>query len=152
MVNAIPEGYQTLTPYLIVRDAAAAIEFYKQAFGAVEFFRLGGAEGKIAHAELQLGDSRIMLADEHPAINAMAPQAAGSSGVSFCLYVENVDQVAADAIAAGATVQRPLEDQMYGDRTVTLQDPFGHVWTVATHIEDVTPEEVARRMESQTGP
>lgn len=146
-VKPIPDGYHSLTPYLIVKGAADAMEFYRRAFHATEIMRLGGPDGRVAHAELQIGDSRIMLADEIPEMNALAPQAPGSSGVGFCLYVENVDAVVAQAIAAGATVQRPLEDQFYGDRSATLEDPYGHVWTVATHIEDVPPDEVDRRLE-----
>ncbi len=145
-VKPIPDGYHSVTPYLIVKGAADAIEFYKKAFGATEIMRLGGQEGKVAHAEIQIGDSRIMLADEHPEMNALAPQSPGSSGVGICLYVENVDQMFSQATAAGAKVQRPLTDQFYGDRSATLEDPFGHVWTIATHIEDVTPDEIDRRM------
>ena len=146
MVNPIPDGYNSVTPYLIVRGAAEAIDFYHRAFGATEIMRLGAPGEKIGHAELQFGDSRIMLADEHPEMNALAPQAPGSSGVGICFYVANVDEVVQQAIDAGATVERPLADQFYGDRSATLVDPFGHQWTVATHIEDVTPEEIDRRM------
>lgn len=146
-VKPIPDGYHCVTPYLIVKGAADAIEFYKQAFDATEIMRLPGQEGKVAHAEIQIGDSRIMLADECPEMNALAPQAPGSSGVGICLYVENVDEMFAQATAAGAKVQRPLTDQFYGDRSATLEDPFGHVWTIATHIEDVPPDEINRRME-----
>ncbi len=145
-VKPIPEGSHTVTPYLIVKGAADAIEFYKRAFNATEIMRVEGTGGKLGHAEMQIGDSRIMLADEHPEMNALAPQSPGSAGVSICLYVENVDVVVAQAISAGAKVQRPLQDQFYGDRSATLEDPFGHVWTVATHVEDVTPEEIDRRM------
>ena len=143
----IPEGYHSVTPYLIVKGAAGAIEFYKKAFNASENMRLGAPGGKVGHAELQIGDSRIMLADEYPEMNALAPQSPGSSGVGIYLYVENVDDVVRRAIDAGAKVQRPVKDQFYGDRSATLEDPFGHVWTVATHIEDVPPEEIRRRME-----
>ena len=146
-VKPIPEGYHSVTPYLIVKGAAAAIDFYKRAFNATEIMRLGAPGGKIGHAEIQIGDSRIMLADEHPEMNASAPQSPGSSGVGICLYVEDVDTMVAQAIGAGAKVQRPLQDQFYGDRSATLEDPFGHVWTVATHIEDVSPDEIHRRME-----
>lgn len=145
-VKPIPDGYHSVTPYLIVKGAADAIEFYSKAFGATEVMRLDGPDGKLGHAELQAGDSRIMMADECPEMNALAPQSPGSSGVSICLYVEDVDKVVAQAIEAGAKVQRPLQDQFYGDRSATLEDPFGHVWTVATHVEDVTPEEIDRRM------
>ena len=135
-----------MTPYLIVKGGSDAIAFYKRAFNATEIMRVDGPGGKLGHAEIQIGDSRIMLADEHPEMNVLAPQSPGSSGVSICLYVENVDDLVAQAIASGAKVQRPLQDQIYGDRSATLEDPFGHVWTVATHIEDVTPEEIDRRM------
>ncbi len=145
-VQPIPDGYHSITPYLILKGAANAIEFYQKAFGAAEFMRLDGPGGSVAHAEIQIGDSRIMLADECPDMNALAPQSPGSSGVGICLYVENVDEIVQQAIDAGAKVQRPLADQFYGDRSATLEDPFGHVWTVATHIEDVPPEEIDRRM------
>lgn len=146
MVQPIPDGYHSITPYLIVRGAAEAINFYKRAFGARELMRLGAPGEKIGHAELQIGDSRIMMADEHPDMNALAPQSPGSSGVGICLYVPNVDEVVRRAIEAGATLERPLANQYYGDRSATLTDPFGHKWTIATHIEDVTPEEIERRM------
>lgn len=146
MVKPIPDGYHCITPYLIVRDAAEAIAFYERAFGASELMRVGAPNGKIGHAELQIGDSRIMMADEHPEMNALAPQSPGSSGVGICLYVPNVDEVVQRAIDAGAKVERPLADQFYGDRSATLTDPFGHIWTIATHIEDVSPEEIDRRM------
>ena len=146
MVNPIPDGYHSITPYLIVRGAAEAIEFYKRAFGAQEVMRVGAPGEKIGHAELQIGDSRIMMADEHPEVNALAPHTPGSSGVGICLYVPNVDEIVQQAIEAGATVERPLANQFYGDRSATLIDPFGHKWTIATHIEDVTPEDIDRRM------
>jgi len=145
-VKPIPDGYHSVTPYLIVKGAADAVDFYSKAFGATEVMRLGGPDGKVGHAELQVGDSRIMMADECPEMNALAPQSPGSSGVGICLYVENVDDVVAQAIDAGAKVQRPLQDQFYGDRSATLEDPFGHVWTVATHVKDVPPEELDRRI------
>lgn len=145
-VKPIPEGYHSITPYLIVKGAADAIEFYKSAFNATEIMRLPGPGGSVMHAEIQIGDSRIMMADENPGMNAHAPQGPGKAGASICLYVENVDEIVQQAIDAGAKVQRPLQDQFYGDRSATLEDPFGHVWTVATHIEDVSPEEIDRRM------
>jgi PhnB protein len=151
-VKPIPDGYHSVTPYLIIRGADDAIEFYGKAFNASEIMRLEGPEGKIAHAELQIGDSRVMLADEHPEMNALAPQSPGSSGVGICLYVENVDEIVARATEAGARLQRPLTDQFYGDRSATLEDPYGHVWTVATHIEDLTPDEIRRRMEKMMQP
>jgi PhnB protein len=145
-VKPIPDGYHSVTPYLIVKGAGDAIEFYKRAFGATEIMRLSGPGATVAHAEIQIGDSRIMLADENPPMNFLAPLSPGSCGVSICLYVENVDRVVAQATGAGAQVQRPLMDQFYGDRSATLEDPFGHVWTVATHIEDVPQEEIDRRL------
>ena len=147
-VQPIPEGYHTLTPYLIVKGAAQAIEFYKKAFGATELMRLEGPGGSVAHAELRIGDSQIMLADEHPEMNALAPEAAGKSGVGFCLYVENADAVFEQAVAAGARVERPVQDQFYGDRSGMVADPFNHTWTIATHIEDLTPEEINERMQN----
>jgi PhnB protein len=147
-VQPIPEGYHSVTPYLIVKGAADAILFYQKAFGASELMRLDGPGDQLMHAEIQIGSSRVMLADECPEMNSHAPSAPGKSGVGICLYVENVDQTVQQAIDAGAKVQRPLQDQFYGDRSATLEDPFGHVWTVATHIEDVPPEEISRRMEA----
>ena len=145
-VKPIPDGYHSVTPYLIVKGAASAIEFYKKAFGASEIMRMAGPEDKVQHAEIQIGDSRVMLADECPEMNVLAPQGPGNSGVGICLYVEDVDAIVGRAIDAGAKVQRPLQDQFYGDRSATLEDPFGHVWTIATHIEDVAPDEIQRRM------
>lgn len=144
-VKPIPDGYHSVTPYLIVDGAAEAIQFYKRAFGAAEVLRLPGPDGKIMHAEIQIGNSRLMLADECPAMNAIAPQGPGKAGTTFCLYVDDVDKMVEQAVAAGAKIQRPLQDQFYGDRSATLEDPFNHVWTVATHIEDVAPEEIDRR-------
>ncbi len=146
IVKSIPEGYHSVTPYLIIRGAAKALDFYKRAFGAVELLRMEAPEGRIGHAEIRIGDSTIMLADEHPEIGAKSPESWGGSPVSLMLYVEAVDQVFAQAVEAGATIDRPLADQFYGDRTGGLKDPFGHVWYIATHIEDVSPEEMARRM------
>jgi PhnB protein len=130
---------------LIVKGASEAIDFYQRAFGAEEIMRLDMG-GMIGHAEIQIGDSRVMMADEHPAMGALAPASAGAAGVGICLYVEKVDEVVAQAVEAGAQIERPLQDQFYGDRSATLADPFGHRWTVATHIEDVPPEEINRRM------
>lgn len=144
-VNPIPEGYHSLTPYLIVRDASKAIEFYKNAFGAKELYRMDAPGGKIGHCELQIGDSRIMMADEFPNMGA-APEG-GPSSFSLVLYVENVDELFNRAVAAGATVVRALKDEFYGDRMGTLQDPFGHKWNLATHVEDVSPEEMKKRAE-----
>ena len=146
MVQSIPTGYHTVTPYLIVRNAAAALDFYKKAFGAVELMRFPGPGGKLMHAEMKIGDSPVMLADEMPDEGHVGPQTLGGAAVSLLLYVENVDARFAQAIAAGATVKRAVADQFYGDRTGTLADPFGHVWSLATHKEDVSMEEMQRRM------
>ncbi|TMH66836.1 MAG: VOC family protein [Betaproteobacteria bacterium] len=146
MVEPIPVGYHNITPYLIVRNAAAAIDFYKKAFNAVELMRFPGPGGKIMHAEVKIGDSPVMLADEMPEEGHVGPQTLGGVGVSMMLYVEDVDTRFAQAIAAGATIKRPVQDQFYGDRNGTLVDPFGHVWSIGTHKEDVPMEEMQRRM------
>jgi PhnB protein len=143
-VKPIPEGYHTITPYLAVQDAAKAIDFYKRAFGAKEIMRMDGPPGKIGHAELQIGDSRIMLADEMPGMSR-SPKSLGGSPVGIFLYVENVDSVFNQAVSAGAKVTAPLEDMFWGDRYGKLDDPFGHSWSVATHKEDVAPQEMAKR-------
>ena len=147
-VKPIPDGYTTVTPYLIVDGAAAALEFYTKAFGAKEIFRMPAPGGRIGHAEIMIGDSHIMLADEHPEIGAKGPKTIGGSPISIMLYVEDVDAVAKQAEAAGAKITRPVADQFYGDRTGGLEDPFGHTWYVATHIEDVSEEEMQKRMEA----
>lgn len=147
MARPIPEGYHSVTPYLIVKGAAAAIDFYKRAFGATESVRMPGPDGKIGHAEIRIGDSTIMLADEYPDMGYRSPQSLGGAGVSLMVYVEKVDETFKRALAAGAKELRPIADQFYGDRSGTLQDPFGHVWTVSTHVEDVPPEEMRRRSE-----
>jgi PhnB protein len=144
-VKPIPQGYHTATPYLIVNDGAKAIEFYKRAFGATELFRMAGPDGKIGHAEIKIGDSPIMLADEVPAMGHRSPQSLGGSPVSILLYVEDVDAVFNHAVAAGAKVARPVADQFYGDRTGGVTDPFGHAWYIATHKEDVSSEELQKR-------
>jgi PhnB protein len=144
-VKAIPDGYHAVTPYLIVQGAAAAIDFYKHAFGATELLRMPGPDNRIGHAEIRIGDSPIMLADEHPQMGVRSPQTLGGAGLSLMIYVEQVDTVFNRAIAAGATELQPLKNQFYGDRSGTLKDPFGHVWTVATHVEDVSAEELSRR-------
>ena len=143
----IPDGYHTATPYLIVQNAAAAIEFYKRAFGATELMRLTDPRGKVGHAEIKIGDSPIMLADEMPEMGFRSPQSIGGAGISLLLYVEDVDTRFRQATGAGAKVLRPVQDQFYGDRSGTLEDPFGHVWTLATHTEDVSMEEINRRAE-----
>jgi PhnB protein len=147
-VRPIPEGYHTATPYLVIAGAARALDFYKKAFGAVELFRMEGPGGTVGHAEIKIGNSPIMLADEVPGMGFRGPQALGGTPVSLLLYVEDVDARFSQAVAAGATVLRPVKDQFYGDRSGTVQDPFGHVWTVATHKEDVPPEEMKRRAEA----
>ena len=144
----IPDGYHTATPYLIVQNAAAAIEFYKRAFGATELMRLTDPRGKVGHAEIKIGDSPIMLADEMPEMGFRSPQSIGGAGISLLLYVEDVDTRFRQATGAGAKVLRPVQDQFYGDRSGTLEDPFGHVWTLATHTEDVSMEEINRRAEA----
>src|SRR6202158_5079723 len=141
----IPEGYHTATPYLIIKGAAKAIEFYKKAFGATEMERMTQPDGKVGHAEIKIGDSPIMLADEFPEMGARSPQAFGGSPVSILLYVEDVDQLSSQAIKAGAKVVRPVKDQFYGDRSGSLEDPFGHQWHIATHVEDVAPDEMHKR-------
>jgi len=146
MTKPIPDGYHTATPYLIIGGAVDAIEFYKKAFGATELFRFPTPDGKIGHAEIKIGDSVIMLADEHPEINARSPRSLGGSPVSIHLYVADVDAVTDLAIAAGATVLRPVKDQFYGDRSGTVADPFGHIWHIATHKEDLTPDELHKRV------
>ncbi|HWX18642.1 MAG TPA: VOC family protein [Candidatus Binatia bacterium] len=144
-VKPIPDGHHTVTPYLILSNAAKGIEFYKSAFGATELMRISMPGGKVGHAELQLGDSRIMLADEYPEIGARSPQTIGGTPVTLAVYVEDVDAVAKRALAAGAKVLKPVKDQFYGDRSGTFTDPFGHQWTIATHKEDVPPQEIERR-------
>jgi PhnB protein len=147
-VNPIPLGYHSATPYLVVSNGAAAIEYYKRAFGATELFRMPGPGGKILHAEIKIGDSPIMLADENPEMGAKSPESFGGSPVGIMLYVTDVDSIYKQAIAAGGKEIRPLQDQFYGDRSGTLIDPFGHKWTVGTHIEDVPPDEMNRRMQA----
>jgi len=147
-VKPIPEGYHTVTPYIIVKGAVAAIEFYKKAFGATERMRWADPSGRIGHAEIQIGDSPIMLADEFPEMEVRSPQSFGGTPVFLCIYVEDVDARVDQAVAAGAQVVRPVQDQSYGDRSGTLTDPFGHQWTLATHKEDVSPEEMDRRFEA----
>ncbi|HEY0182703.1 MAG TPA: VOC family protein [Rhodopila sp.] len=150
-VSHIPSGSRSLTPYLIIDGAARALAWYADAFGASELMRLPTPDGKIGHAEIEIGGSRVMLADESPSHGAKAPRAFGGSPVSLHLYVADADAVMAKAAAAGATVKSPLENKFYGDRLGTLLDPFGHTWHVATHIEDVAVEEIERRLAAMSG-
>jgi PhnB protein len=145
MVKPIPEGYHSITPYLVVDDAKAAIEFYMRAFGAEEKFRMPMGD-RIGHAEIKIGDSHVMLADEFPEMGHLGPKARGGCTASLMLYVEDVDSAFRQALDAGATEQRPVEDQFWGDRMGTLTDPFGHQWSLATHKEEVAPDEMERRM------
>lgn len=151
----IPDAYRAATPHLVVRGAARAIDFYKQAFGATEYLRMPGQDGTIMHAEVRIGAAPIMLTDENPQWGVKSPEAFGGSPVIIMVYVENVDAVFARAVAAGAKVVRPVADQFYGDRAGTLTDPFGHTWTIATHKEDVPHDQLAKRaaaMQSECKP
>ena len=150
-VKPVPEGYHSVTPYLIIRGATEAIEFYKKAFGATELFRFPAPEGKIGHAEIKIGDSPIMLADEHPDMGYKGPQTLNGSPVSIMIYVEDVDTTFNQAVGAGATVKHEVTDKFYGDRMGTVVDPFGHVWHVATHKEDVSVEEMQQRAKAAHG-
>jgi len=149
-VKPIPEGYHSVTAYLIIDGAAAAIDYYKKAFGAVELFRMEHA-GKIGHAEIKIGDSPIMLADPQPEMGYRDPKSLGGTPVSLMIYLDDVDTIYKQAIANGGVELKALQDQFYGDRSGTLTDPFGHVWTIATHKEDVTPEEMDKRIKAAHG-
>ncbi len=144
-VRAIPEGYEAAVPYLSCRNAASAIDFYKKAFGATELMRMPAPNERVGHAELQIGAAKIMLADEFPEMGFRSPQSVGGTPVGIYVYVEDVDALASRAVAAGAKIERPVADQFYGDRSVTLLDPFGHRWFFATHTENLSPEEIRRR-------
>jgi PhnB protein len=147
-VKAIPEGHHTITPYLVVRNGTQAIEFYKKAFGAEERFRMNTPDGKsIGHAELKIGDSLFMLADEFPQMNSLSPESIGGSPVSMYVYVEDVDAVFNQAVSAGATVLNPVMDMFYGDRWGYIKDPFGHLWSIATHKKDLTSDELKKAAE-----
>ena len=154
-VKPIPDGYHTATAYLCCKGAAAAIDYYKKAFGATEILRMASPDGSIAHAEIKIGDSPIMLGEEVPQMGAISPTTLGGSPVGIMLYVEDVDARFAQAIAAGGTVERPVKDQFYGDRAGTLKDPFGHKWTISTHKEDLTSAQLDQRfaemMKQQAG-
>jgi len=147
-VKPIPDGYHSITPYLMIKGASEAIEFYKRAFGATEIFRLSHPNGQIGHAEIKIGDSSVMLADPCEQGAFRTPQSLGGSSVALHVYVKDVDAQFAQAVSAGAKAVKPVFDQFYGDRTGTLQDPFGHIWFLATHKEDITPEEISRRAEA----
>jgi PhnB protein len=146
-VKAIPEGYHSVTPYLIVDGAADALDFYARAFGAEEMLRFPMGD-RIAHAEIRIGDSVVMLADEFPDMGHLGPKSRGGASAGLMVYLPDVDAAYAKALAAGATELKPLQDQFYGDRSGSVTDPFGHQWTLATHVEDVSPEEMQRRMEA----
>ena len=144
-VKAIPDGYHTITPGLTVRDGAKAIEFYKRAFGAQQVFRMDRPDGGLMHAELQIGNSRIMLGEEYPQMGCQSPESLKGTPVSFYLYVADADAAFAQAIAAGAKAVKPVSDMFWGDRQGEVSDPFGHRWSVATHKEDLTPEQIEQR-------
>ena len=148
-IKAVPDGYHTLTPHLVVKGASQAVEFYKKAFGAEELGRMPGPDGKsLMHAELQIGDSRLFLVDEFPEMDCRGPQTIGGTPVTIHMYVEDVDTAFSKAVAAGAQVRMPLADMFWGDRYGVLADPFGHAWSLATHKEDLTPEEIAERAQA----
>jgi PhnB protein len=147
-VHHIPDGYHSVIPYLVIKGAASAIDFYKKAFNAEEVMRMPAPDGTIGHAELKIGDSHIMLADEHPGMGQLSPKTIGGTPVSLMIYVPDVDARFKAAIDGGGTQVRPLENQFYGDRSGMITDPFGHTWMIATHIEDVSPEEMQKRMEA----
>lgn len=144
-VQPIPEGYHTVTPYLTVRNAAAALDFYKRAFGAEEIFRMADPQGKVGHAEIRIGDSAIMMSDEYPEMDARGPETIGGSPVMMHLYVDDVDALVERAVAAGGKLERPVANQFYGDRAGMVVDPYGHKWWIASHVEDVPPEELKKR-------
>ena len=150
MVQAVPAGYAGVTPYLIIRNASKAIEFYKKAFGATEVMRFPGPDGTIGHAEIKIGEGVVMLADESPEMGHKSPQTLGGTAITLLLYVPDVDAQFAKAVAAGGTIKNPLKDQFYGDRSGTITDPFGHIWTIATHTEDVSADEMQRRIAAMT--
>jgi PhnB protein len=145
-VSYIPKGYNTVTPYLVIKGAAKAIDYYKKVLGATVVVRMDCPEGRVGHAELQIGDSRIMLADENPAMGNRSAESIGASPVSLYVYLPDCDKVVAEAVAEGAKILKPVQDQFYGDRSGFIQDPFGHLWGIATHKEDVSPKEMAERM------
>jgi PhnB protein len=147
-VSYIPKDYNSVTPYLIIKGAGKAIDYYKKVFGATETVRMNGPDGKVGHAELKIGNSHIMLADENPSMGLghTSPTSVGGSPVSLYVYLPDVDSVVKTAVAEGAKILKPVEDQFYGDRSGFIQDPFGHLWGIATHVEDVSPEQMSERM------
>ena len=147
-VKPVPDGYHTATPYLYVKGGVKALDFYKKAFGATELMRMEGPGGSIGHAEIKIGDSPIMLADESPEMGARSPESYGGSAVGLMLYVPDVDETVKRAVGAGAKLDRAVEDKFYGDRMGSIIDPFGHIWYIATHVEDVSPDEMKRRAEA----
>jgi len=149
-VHYIPKGYNTVTPYLVIKGAAKAIDYYKNVFGATVVVRMDGPEGRVGHAELQIGDSRIMLADENPQMGNRSAETIGASPVSLYVYLPDCDKVVAKAVDGGAKVLKPVADQFYGDRSGFIQDPFGHLWGIATHVEDVSDKEMKERMKKMT--
>jgi PhnB protein len=150
-VKPIPDGYPRVTPYLHVDGASKAIDFYRTVFGAKERMRMAGPDGRIGHAELEIGNSMIMVADEHPDMNVRGPKSIGGTPVTVLVYVEDVDRAFERALKAGAKELRPVENQFYGDRSGQFEDPFGHHWNVATHVEDVPPDEMAKRAAKMMG-
>jgi PhnB protein len=152
MVNPIPEGYHAITPYLCIKGAASAIEFYKRALGATETMRMPHPDGRVAHAELKIGSAKIMLADEFPEMGVLSPTTIGGTPVTLHMYVQDVDALVTKATAEGLKVLRPVQDQFYGDRGGKFEDPYGHHWWIATHKEDVAPEEMAKRAAAATSP
>lgn len=147
-VNAIPQGFHSLTPYLVTIDAKSALDFYVNAFGAIKLLELNTPDGSVAHAEMKLGDSIFMVTDEYPDMGFLSPKTLGGAGVSLMIYTEDVDQMFAQAISAGAVEIRPVIDQFYGDRAGTLKDPYGHVWTIATHKEELSEHALNERMQA----
>ena len=150
-VHYIPQGYHSITPYFVIDGAARAMDFYRDVFGAVEIMRMPGPDGKIGHAEMKIGDSHIMLADEHPQQGFRSPTSIGGSGMGVMVYVADADRCFKAAVERGAKVVEPPQDKFYGDRSAQVIDPFGHFWTIATHVEDVAPEEMERRLKQMEG-
>ena len=150
-VNPVPDGYHSITPYICAKGAAKAIDYYKDIFGATELMRMGAPDGKIGHAELKIGDSVIMIADEFPPMGFLSPETIGGSPVVLHIYVDDVDSTVEKAVATGSTLLRAVEDQFYGDRSGQIKDPFGHLWNIGTHKEDLTPEEIGKRAAEKYG-